>query len=404
MKAKGRNSIKLLLLICLGLFVWVPSVFAVGNIHIGRLEINPEISYGFSYNDNIFFENEDEQDDYVHALTPGVVFKISETSEELFSAGYNVGIVRYSEFDEVDYEDHRAFVTLGYKTPKGFYVRGSNHFQDTADPYGSEQEFRIGDFTPRWNNLAELHAGYEFAERYGIEGIYKYFKERYDLTEDKYRDRSRHTYGGALFYRVTGKSSLFGQYLRYDIDYDSQNRGIFTNGVEQWNSTNSHGELKFGYGTIDFANNTDKNGNPYNDDDFWIMKADIGYRPREKTNLSLILSRSKHVSTSADRINDVSATYLRTDVEIRAEHNFTHRISMNLGFKWSYKDYLDVSPGFPEKDFNIYRVNCGVNYNISDWIIAGLEYKYWDNRAGDSQYSDENYTVNSVGIDFRFMF
>jgi len=412
--------------ICFALFVWAPSAFAIGNIHLGRLEIRPEISYTGEYNDNIYFEDKHEQDDYIHTITPGIGFTIPGTSDDVFSAGYSVGVVRYSDVHDNDYEDHRAHVSLNFKTPKGLFVRALDRFQDTGDPFGSEQEFRIGTQTERWNNRAELHGGYEFAEKYGIEGIYVNFTERYDRLKDEYQDQTRQTYGGAVFYRVTGKTSLFGQYLRNDAEFDSQHDGIDADrdGVDEWNSTNSQdhsinnffigariepggilgGELKGGYGTIDFDNDTDKNGNPYDDDSFWIVAADIGYQPLEKTRLSLNFLRSKQISTSADAINDVSATYLRTDVGLTATQTFTHRISMDFGFKWSYKDYLDERPGLPKKDFNLYRVNCSVTYLISDWLFTGLEYRYWDNQAGNSRYNDEEYTVNSVGVHVRAVF
>lgn len=408
------------LLICLGLFVWAPWAFAMGNIHLGRLEINPELSYKGEYNDNIYFENRDEDSDFIHTITPGLGLKISGTPGNYLSAGYKVGIVKFSDDDDNDYEDHRLFVSAGIKTPKGLYLRVEDGFQDTEDPFDSKEEFRLGVQTERWNNLVNIITGFEFAEKYGIEATYKNFVERYDRTKDEFQDTIEHTYGVAILYNLTPKTALFGQYLRNDTEYDAQNDGIDVNGdgIDEWNSGNSQdyvidrlligarfkpggklsGEFKFGYGNIDFDNDTDKNGNEYDDDSFFAVEADVGYKPVEKTILSLYLKRYKQASTSADLSGDVSATYLRTIIGLALTQNFTDRISANLGLEWSNKDYLDERPGYPKKEIDLYTARCGVDYFIKDWLIAGLSYKYRDNQAGKSRYDYDEYTVNTMAF------
>ena len=88
------------LLIWLGLFVWAPWAFAMGNIHLGRLEINPELSYKGEYNDNIYYEDKGEDSDFIHTVTPGIGLRLSGAPGNFFSAGYTVGIVRYSDDDD----------------------------------------------------------------------------------------------------------------------------------------------------------------------------------------------------------------------------------------------------------------------------------------------------------------
>jgi len=243
---------------------------------------------------------------------------------------------------------------------------------------------------------------------------------RYDHLKDEFQDTIDNTYGIAVFYNLTPKTALFGQYLRNDTEYDSQNDGIDVNrdGIDEWNSGNSQdytldrfligarfrpggkliGEFKFGYGTIDFDNDTDKNGNEFDDDSFFSMEANVGYKPVERTSLSLILKRYKQPSTSADVSSDVSATYLRTIIGLALNQNFTNRISAKLGFEWSNKDYEDERAGYPQKEIDLYTARCGLDYFIKDWLTVGLSYKYQDNQANKSQYDDDDYTVNTVAF------
>ncbi|UCD90512.1 MAG: outer membrane beta-barrel protein, partial [Desulfobacterales bacterium] len=333
---------------------------------------------------------------------------------------YTVGIARYSDFDENDYEDHQAHLSAGMKTPRGFYLTVQNRFQDTEDPFGSESEFRIGTQTERWNNRARLVAGAEFAETYGIEGTYHNFVERYDLIKDEFQDQTHHEYGVAVLYRVTGKTSLFGQFLRTDVEYDSQNDGIDedNDGFNEWNSSNSQdytvngffigarfdprsklsGEFKIGYGTIDFENDVDVNGNKFNDNDFWLMVANVGFQFREKTGLSLTVDTSKQPSTTADIASDVSATFRQISAKLDLTQNFTERMSANFGLGYRYRDYLDEASGIPDKYFNLYTAKFRAGYLIQDWLEVGLEYTYDNNQASDSLYELDEYTVNTVAV------
>ena len=427
MKSKAHDVIKnCLLLICLGLFIWVPSVSAIGNIRLGRFEVHPEISYKGEWNDNVFWEHENEEDDFIHTITPGIRIETTGEPGNFFSTGYTVGIARYDDFDDNDYENHQAYLSAGVKTPRGLYLTAEDRYQNTEDPYGSESEFGLGRQTERWNNRAEIVAGYEFAETYGIEGTYRNFVERYDLKADEFQDQTHHIYGVAFLYRVTGKTSLFGQFLRKDVEYDSQNDGIDENndGFDEWNSSNSQdygsnaffigarfdpqgklsGEVKLGFATIDFDNDADLNGNQYNDDDFFAAAVDMDYQVREKTGLSLTIDVAKQPSTTADRAADVSATFEQARVRLELMQNFTERFSMDFGLGWRYRDYLDEAPGVPSKYFNLYEIKAGAGYLIRDWIKVGLEYKYEDNQAGNSRYEGDEYTVNMVALEVKATF
>jgi len=134
------------------------------------------------------------------------------------------------------------------------------------------------------------------------------------------------------------------------------------------------------------------------DDSFFSVEADVGYKPVEKTTLSLTLKRYKQASTSADLSGDVSGTYLRTIIGLALTQNLTNRISADLGLEWSNKDYEDERPGYPQREIDLYTARCGLDYFIKDWLTAGLSYKYRDNQANRNRYDYDDYTVNTMAF------
>ena len=249
---------------------------------------------------------------------------------------------------------------------------------------------------------------------------------KYDQIKDQFQDQTHHIYGAAVFYRVTGMTSLFGQYLRSHVVYDQQNDGIDEDGdgFDEWNSTNSQGyrsnrffigarfdpqgklsgELKIGYGTIFFDNVFDLNGNRYDDDDFWLGRADVDFQFLERTGLSLTVDTSKQPSTTTDATSDVSATFWQSRVGLELTQHFTERMSVNFGLGWRYRDYLDEADGAPSKYFNLYKVNVRAGYIFRDWIEVGLEYTYDNNQASNSRYKFDEYNVNAVAIEVKATF
>ncbi len=418
-KAAFSRGLTGMLLLYLLLFFGVPSVFAVGNIHLGQFEVHPELAYKGEYNDNIFYKHVNEENDYIHRIIPGIQLNYDGEPGNFLYTGYKVIIARYNDFDENDYEDHRAFISGGLKTPKGLYLRAGDRYQNTSDPFGSEYEFRLGKQTQRWNNWIDVVAGYEFAEKYSIEAQYNNFMERFDLEKDQFQDRMANRFGGAVLYRLTGKTSLLVQYLYDDLEYDEQNDGItgWSSSTSQDSKTNNffvgarfdpggklEGEFKVGYGTIDFKNKVDKNGNPYNDTDFWVVEGNLDYQPVEKTRLFLIIERSKQASTTVDTSFDVSATLMQTSMRLELKQNFTDRIFMDLGFGWRNRDYLDVSPGLPGKEFNWITLKAGVGYNIREWLTFDVTYRYDNNRATETLYEYDDFTINSIAAQIKGVF
>lgn len=410
MQAANNNLIKSCIFMSVFLMLaWNASARAEDALPFGvtGLEYNGE------FNDNIFRDPDNEKSDYIHTITPSIQLNFpGANTGNYIKARYGVDIVRYNDYSDTDYEDHKLFVGFGYRSPAGIYVIADDSYQNTADPYGSENTYNDGVQTKRWNNTINTTGGYDFAGTYTVEAYARHFVERYDKKVDQYQDRKRITLGGMALYRFN-KLQLLGELRGAFVEYDEQNDGI-----DGWDDNNSQdhtltevlfgfrfqpggkivGNAKIGYQMVSFENNEDKNGNKYDDDPQIIGEADLKYFLRERTVFNLFGGRSLNMSVTADNPDDVSSSYMNTYVGVGVTQKIMSRFSVNIEYERNVENYLDVSKGDDDKLLIINTLRGGFEYDINQWLDAGLTLSYRDKKSDNSQYDDDEYTVTQYGF------
>lgn len=392
--------------------------FAQGNLHLGRLAITPSLSYDLQYSDNVFTEATNEQDDFIHTISPNLQFSYTGTPGNSFMAGIPVDIVRYTDLDDNNYEAYRPFVNINLNSPWGLYFRGGDNFTWTEDPFGSFNEFDqsnrfgLGEKTKRYDNTLNATLGYNFREKYFSEVTYKNYFIRYDSDEDKWQDRAENSIVGALFYRLTPKTAVFTEFRYTDVDYNKQNDGIFDSDRDaSWSSETSQdnqlidilvgvrlepggklsGEARVGYGVINFENSVDIQGNAYEDSGTLVMSTNLTYTLTARTNLSLNLQRSHLGSPDAD-----AASFIGSLVQLKLRQQLAYRLTLNLGTEFNNDDYQHVVAGRPEKYLNRFGIIAGMDWAIKPWVITGVQYQYQEAAASDVEYDSLEYIVNKA--------
>ncbi len=393
--------------------VWSTDVRAQGNLHIGRAQVTTELTYDGQVDNNIFYDAEDEESDFVHTITPGLTLAYPGLNPgNFFKASYKVGFVRYSDFDDSNYEDHRLFVGAGYQSPVGLYFFADDYYQKTADPFGSETTYNEGEQTERYNNAINVTVGYEFADVYTLEAYGRSFVERYDLEGDQFQDRSRITVGGRALYKL-GRFQALGEFRRTAVVFDEQNDGI-----DGWDENNSQdhaitealvgarfspagklvGEVKLGYQTLTFKNDEDKNENPYNDDPNAIIEADLSYFASELTAINAFAGRTQNTSVTANNAGDVSASYIKMYWGIGLNQKVMEKLSIDLEFRRDLEDYLDEDSDSSDKAFTIHTITGNLDYHFNALIKTGLTLRYRDKTASASAYEESEYTNMRYGF------
>jgi hypothetical protein len=260
----------------------------------------------------------------------------------------------------------------------------------------------------RWENEAHLLLGYRLGRKWFAEATYDNLLERYDNEIDEWRDETDHIYGLAIFYRLTGKTAVFGQFRQKWAEYNAQN-----DGHSIWNASTSRdylrtsvfgglrfeeggklsGEVKLGYSLKDFDNDKDPLGRDYKDDETWSAEASVDYQFRPRTRLTALVNRSIEGAPDAD-----SASYVNTSVGLKVAQRIGNRIYTGLGFSWGRYDYSEEAPDRPRKRFDIYRTHFDIQYRIMKWLYAGAKYNFISKQAGNIRYHPEEYDDHVITL------
>lgn len=381
-----------------------------GGIQLGRLKVEPSVGYEMEYHSNVFRAPYDalEEDDVIHKLTPGVHLTYDLGYNQFLEGGVKGVVAVYSNYSENNYESVSPYIAYHLKRPTGIYASAADRFTYSSDPYDTEDLYREGQQVERWMNDFDVLLGYRLSGKWFAEGTYANRLVRYDDRIDQWKNEIDHVYSLSVFYQLTGKTAVFGQFRQTFAEYDEQNDGI-----DGWSARNSQdymrtsafggvrfleggklsGEIKLGYSAKDFDNERDRNNNQYIDDDSWAAEASVDYQIRPRTRLSLMANRSIEGAPDRD-----SASYINTSMGLNVAQRFGDRVFSSLGVSWGRYDYSEEAAGRPRKYFDLFRATADVEYRIMKWLYAGASYEFVSKQASDDVYRSEEYDDHVVTL------
>jgi hypothetical protein len=401
----------------------VPAVFCFfsatalgqGKIRVGSMRVLPEISYELENNDNIFLEDNNEQDDYIHTLSPSLSLDWRKDTKNSVRLGYQADIVRYDSYSQIDYETHQADFEFEYASPTGFYARGWDMFVDTSDPYGSLNEYKRGvPQTDRWHNTAVAIFGYDFPNKVSAELHYRNYVQDYDRFIDHWQNYTVHEPGVKIFYRFLPKTSALFEYRWETRSYDDQQKAMdnsygadrdnsqdfdyhrFFIGLSFDPSAKVNGEMKIGWGRRDFENDfsfrTDASGNPlaYDDSSTWIAETFLYYQMLARTKWSFSLMRADMDSADVD-----TTAYTRTRVGIGLEQGVTSRLKFFGNLYYEQDDYEQ------DREDEEYGAGLRLQLAVKQWCFLNASYLYLEE---DSNIEGKSFSNNRFGVSAQLRF
>lgn len=400
---KKRGSTRgVVLLVAAGLPLFLGGApKATWALDLNGIKVTPSVTYKGEYDDNVFRTRFDKRSDYASTISPGITVEATPGRHEV-KLGYKADIIRYSRFTTSDADRHTASLLANLNFAR-FTARLSEEFRRTDDFPSSELQTRIR------RNENSLSAGFDFdfVERWGIGFDYTWGHVNYlrgfkatDIDFEFLLDRNTYTYATNLYYRITPKTRVFGEYdfvreiYRFDKSrHNNRHRGLL--GIRGDLTEKLSLTAKGGYERLDFHSDA------VEDQDNFVTSLEGSYRPSDRLQIALILSRSVEGSTFAGnrQFGSFNAT-------LGITYAFTPKITIIPRGSFGVGDYressLNVDPlcpactGVTEKriDFN-YGGGVSVRYDLQKWIQLGADYDF---SRRDSNFNQFDFDDNRVSF------
>lgn len=325
------------------------------------------------YQTNVFATEDNEQDDFVFTLSPGLEINVGRNTNARLNLRYIHNILFYVERDNLN--THTPTVTLtGNWSGSRIGLNGGVTYrrlqQNQPDDFLERRGFNE-DVLIRNVFGANLGASYSITQKVNVTAGFNYsgvYYENSDAFDDLYGDR--YSFAGSLGanYAVRPKLRVGGLYrYRYEFNEDI---GFYDDEV---------GSIRIGGGTFD---GSDANKRSDFMDHFIGLTAQGEVTPKLSINADAGIGIRYATDDDASNADDSVGLSAGVDANYSATEKLTARLMFDAGFDTSAAGFSTM----------VYTPSVGANYRISNRVSANASAYY---RIRD--YENIDRTDNTVG-------
>ena len=392
-----------------------------GRIHIGEMKVIPGIRLSGNWDDNIYLANgytnnpnnpgtlingklsKPIKSDYIFNVNPGLLLEYDMGERGSLKAAYEGNWAFYKENTVQNWNNQRAVLDFNYKAPSGLIAGLTNIYNNGNDPYGDATQFGLGYTQKRWYNDLRAKLGWDFFDRLKTIAYYNFYKQKYRDERNSTQNWTDNVLGLEGAMRVLPKTWAFirvhygtQNYNDQNINpaLDASNKRYRVSGGLAWDGAGKlGGELNFGWQWMDFDNEFDTEGLPYESWNTWSANTSISYEATATTSLALNITRGIK-STGAQR----REYYDDTEVGINVDQDLPYKFSAKGGVIYAKNNYNTLnSQGTENRKDDNYNLYVGVVYTIQSWLDVSLNYQYLKK---DSNDITQSFTDNQVSLTF----
>ena len=362
-----------------------------GKIRLGNLVLIPSLGLEEEYNDNIFYEKTNTKSDWISHIQPGLLLDYTIPGRGWVKLGYFGDYSFYAKHGDNDWKHHTGVFDLNYEAPVGWIVKINNVFERTEDPFGSENEYKLGTKTKRIFNGLTSALGFRFSERFKLFTFYNFRISNYDSKDDFTQNYYSQELGTGAEFKVEHKTWVFVRYY-----YGARNYYTYRDGVTSSNDADSSwhrlttgltwdegghywGEVNFGYQLISYTNKYDLNGNSYKDKNLLTAATFFHYRQTLNRTFTFKIERVPEQNESGKSGYSIYST-----VGLSVRQRILSQYEVAGGYEFTKSDYSGPgsNSGSQGENAKIYRVDASLKYFINKWLSVSMHYQY-ENKAAD---------------------
>ena len=382
-------------------------------------EIHPRLMVEEEYNDNIFLDDNDEEEDWITTVEPGISLSYDNRSVEA-TVDYSLRYRFYKDHEDETQDDfkdvQRADATVLFFGGRPFTLRLS----ETISSEALDERDRGADYNELvnrstvYNTLINPEYRLQLMPTFSL--VFGYTYDRFDYVDSAGNDSEEHEGRFSLVKQISESTEVFARYAyaihQSDDIADEYDRQDYTLGLNQQLSGRITAAIEGGISEVEYDSGFDTDG--------LVWSVDVSYQLSEPVSFSLGyiqdfettaedgLTKTREASIGADYVKESltastelfwnNSDYVRLDREDEAygirfdlSKPLARVLTFNVDAEYERAEYND--PGVTEE---VDRVTLGTSLDYEyHRFLASLGYRY---RINESDINDNDYDNHIVTL------
>ena len=414
---------KRLLRLCLLLLLIIIILYAT-EASAQESWILPYADVSYQYDDNIFLQRDNEEEDWITVFSPGILIE-PKTDQHKFRLNYRADLKFFQDHsDETNY-NHTLMgeAEFNFNKARLHFIDMFRSLKD-RDRIGAEEiaeassiegeNFAVERYQIGSDDISRVQRTQNYFNTIGtlmfdkmdLSARFKYGIERYHTTAAigsykgialTYKDLDRDIYEGEIesSWKLWPKyswlvSGVYGQVV-HDTGKkpDSEYYEVLT-GLRGRPTSKALVEAKIGYRGQNYDS-------PGEDFDSIVFKGVVLWDVTAKDTIQLDFLRTTNATVYKD-----NAYYTSSYLVVGHNHEFTDRIRSILDFSYQNDKYSDETTEGTKtatRDDDFFSFGAGINYDLVKYFTLGLHYenRFRNSNFSSLDYDDNRYTVKLSG-------
>ena len=362
----------------------------------GVLNARPHADLKAYYDSNLTLSPNQEQEDFVWQISPGVLFGVGQFRGEkanYVTLDYTMTGSIYTKYSEYNSLDHDVGLRAGWKTAK--FTAGV--LQSFTTSHGKQVE--LGEFVDQEVLLTELRTRYDvsektFAELNGRQSLVASETVVRNGPDDELSDVNEWAVEAWFNYKFSEKVSIgAGPTIGWRDIHDN----LEPNAVDEIDSPNQTFEQLLVKGTYYLSDKLAFNGatglqfSQFQGDDEegpnLVLELGGTWKALQNTQVSLNAYRRDQVSYSV-----VSENYFSTGFRLAVQHQFLEKYFINVQGGYENYDFYGTAD-FAETDRNddYFWLSPVLGFQLDERTLVGVFYQFRDRESDDSAFDFVNH-------------
>lgn len=403
---------------CLGVLWGVPTAASA------KIKLTPKMTVEEKYTDNLFLDDQNEQDEWITTLSPGIDIIIDSRWIDL-SLDYSFRYDYYKNNDDLTDFDFSG----GQRANLGTTFFEGRPFTLLVDATISRETLDEREASSATNELINKSTVYDLTVnpqyRFRLGGqsslVFGYIYDRTDHDDSRGDDSQGHSARVSLLRELSVNTQISANYtykMNISDDEEDYNEQSYTLGLSQQLGPRTKISLEGGFSTVEYVDIND-------DQESFSWSADVNYRLSAPITLSLMSSQDfdNSATNGLTKSRDASfmisykkgsfaagletfweqTDYIRT---VREDESYGGRFDLSIPLNSNLSSGLDAEykvsdfAGQIDNSVDQYSAGASLHYNIRRFLTS-INYEY---RVYDADINTQDYTENTVilSVSVRF--